>query len=333
MTQNLHPSNPVERRQLVIIGSGPAGFTAALYAARAELDVLVLRGPEPGGQLTTTPEIENYPGFPDILSGFELMAKMESQAERFGAEIRYGEVTDLDLSQRPYRMTVDGEDPVEAEAIVLSTGASARYLGLENERRLLGRGVSACATCDGAFFRDVEVAVVGGGDTAMEEALFLTRFATKVYVIHRRDQFRASRILQQRVLKHPKITVLWNRQVADVLGDEKVDGVRLENTEDGSFSTLPLGGVFIAIGHRPNVDLVRDVLELDEHGFLKTLPDSTRTSLPGVFAGGDVQDPVYRQAITAAGTGAMAALDAERWLAEQESVDGEEETLEIQLAA
>ena len=318
-TNTAHPTAgaPVEHRQVVIIGSGPAGFTAALYGARAELDVLVLRGAEPGGQLTTTPEIENYPGFPDALSGFELMAKMESQAERFGAELRYGVVTELDLEQRPFRMVVDGEQVLTADSVILSTGASARYLGLENERRLLGRGVSACATCDGAFFRDVEVAVVGGGDTAMEEALFLTRFATKVTVIHRRDEFRASKILQERVFQHPKIEVLWDRQVRDVLGEEKVTGVELEDTHTGEISQLPLGGVFIAIGHRPNTDLVRETLELDDHGYLVTEPGSTHTSRPGVFAGGDVQDPIYRQAITAAGTGAMAALDAERWLAEQ----------------
>ncbi|MEM6793388.1 MAG: thioredoxin-disulfide reductase [Acidobacteriota bacterium] len=310
-------ADAAERRQLVIIGSGPAGFTAALYASRANMDVLLLRGAEPGGQLTLTPDIENYPGFPDGLSGIDLMTKMEEQAGRFGAELRYGQVTDLDLTQRPYRMTVDGRREVVAESIILSTGASARYLGLENERRLLGRGVSACATCDGAFFRDLEVAVVGGGDTAMEEALFLTRFATRVYVIHRRDQFRASRIMQDRVLAHPKIEVLWNRQVGDVLGEERVEGLELIDTESGGASTLEVGGVFIAIGHQPNTGLVEGALELDEHGYLVTEPGSTRTSLPGVFASGDVQDSIYRQAITAAGTGAMAALDAERWLAEQ----------------
>lgn len=314
-------SKEIERRQLVIIGSGPAGFTAALYAARANLDVLQLRGAEPGGQLTSTPEIENFPGFPDGLSGFELMAKMEKQAARFGAELRYGHVTELDLETRPYRLTVDGEHRIETDAVILSTGASARYLGLENEKRLLGRGVSACATCDGAFFKDVPVAVVGGGDTAMEEALFLTRFATKVYVIHRRDAFRASRIMQQRVLANPKIEVLWNRRVDDVLGDDKVESLRLVDTVSGEASTLELGGVFIAIGHRPNTGLVEGQLELDNSRYLVTEPGTTRTSKEGVFACGDVQDPVYRQAITAAGTGSMAALDAERWLAENGPVE------------
>ncbi|MEO1082859.1 MAG: thioredoxin-disulfide reductase [Acidobacteriota bacterium] len=316
--QRATPEN-VERRQLVIIGSGPAGFTAALYASRANLDILQLRGAEPGGQLTSTPDIENFPGFPESLSGFELMAKMEAQAERFGAELRYGHVTSLDLSSRPYRMVVDGEHHIEAESVVLSTGASARYLGLENERRLLGSGVSACATCDGAFFKDVTVAVVGGGDTAMEEALFLTRFATKVYVIHRRDSFRASKVMQDRVFANPKIEVLWNVQVGDILGEEKVTGVELIDTTNGESSTLELGGVFIAIGHKPNTDLVRGQLELDDTGYLITEPGSTRTSKEGVFACGDVQDPIYRQAITAAGTGSMAALDAERFLAEQEA--------------
>lgn len=313
--QQATPKN-VERRQMVIIGSGPAGFTAALYASRANLDILQLRGAEPGGQLTSTPDIENFPGFPTSLSGFELMAKMEEQAERFGAELRYGHVTALDLSARPYRLAVDGEHQIEAESVVLSTGASARYLGLANEKRLLGRGVSACATCDGAFFKEVTVAVVGGGDTAMEEALFLTRFATKVYLIHRRDEFRASRIMQDRVFAHPKIEVLWNRRVADVVGDEKVRALELVDTVTEETSTLDVGGVFIAIGHKPNTDLVRGQLELDAAGYVITEPGTTRTSMEGVFACGDVQDPIYRQAITAAGTGAMAALDAERWLAE-----------------
>ncbi|MEM7352015.1 MAG: thioredoxin-disulfide reductase [Acidobacteriota bacterium] len=315
------PTTHTERRQLVIIGSGPAGFTAALYAARAELDVLLLKGAEPGGQLISTPEIENYPGFPEALTGIELMSKMEAQAERFGAELRYGQVTELDLSSRPYRLQIDDDAWIETDAVILSTGASAKYLGLDNERRLLGRGVSACATCDGAFFRDVEVAVVGGGDTAMEEALFLTRFATRVTVIHRRDELRASRILQERAFAHPKIEFLWNRQVEDILGEDRVEGLRLVDTVTGETSTLPTGGVFIAIGHRPNTDLVRDALPLDPHGYLTTEPGSTHTALPGVFACGDVQDSIYRQAITAAGTGAMAALDAERWLAEQESAD------------
>ncbi len=307
----------IERRQLVIIGSGPAGFTAALYAARANLDVLLLRGAEPGGQLTSTPEIENYPGFPESLTGFDLMARMESQAERFGAELRYGTVTGLDLTQRPYRLSVDDDTTIKSDAIILSTGASARYLGLDNERRLLGRGVSACATCDGAFFRDVEVAVVGGGDTAMEEALFLTRFATRVVVIHRRDELRASKILQERAFAHPKIEFLWNRQVRDILGEDKVEALQLEDTRTGVTATLETGGVFIAIGHRPNTDLVRETLDLDAHGYLVTEPGSTHTGKPGIFACGDVQDPIYRQAVTAAGSGAMAALDAERWLAEQ----------------
>lgn len=307
----------VEHRQVVIVGSGPAGFTAALYASRAALDVLVLRGAEPGGQLTTTPDVENYPGFPEGVGGIELMEKIESQASRFGAEVRYGVVSAVDLQSRPFRLVVDEKKPITADSVIVSTGASARYLGLENERRLLGRGVSACATCDGAFFRDVELAIVGGGDTAVEEALFLTRFATKVHVIHRRGELRASKVLQQRAFAHPKIEFHWHRQVEDILGDERVDGLRLADPRTGETETLDVGGVFIAIGHRPNTSLFVDQLDLDDNGYLSTRADSTRTSREGVFACGDVQDPVYRQAITAAGTGAMAALDAERWLAEQ----------------
>ena len=308
-----------EQRQVVVVGSGPAGFTAALYAARADLDVLVLRGAEPGGQLTTTPDVENYPGFPEGVGGIELMDKIEAQATRFGAEVRYGTVTEADLDARPFRLTVDGEQTILADAVIISTGASARYLGLDNEKRLLGRGVSACATCDGAFFRGVEVAVVGGGDTAVEEALFLTRFATRVHLIHRRGELRASKVLQQRLFKNDKVEVHWHRQVRDVLGDERVDGLQLEDPRNGEVGTLPVGGVFIAIGHRPNTDLFKGQLELDANGYLVTEPGSTRTGREGVFACGDVQDPIYRQAITAAGTGSMAALDAERWLAEQET--------------
>lgn len=325
MTQSAHDKltafDPAhdEHRQVVVVGSGPAGFTAALYAARADLDVLVLRGAEPGGQLTTTPEVENYPGFPDGVSGPELMTLLESQAVRFGAEARYGHVSALDSSVRPFRLLVDEDKVVAADAVILSTGASARYLGLDNEKRLLGRGVSACATCDGAFFRDQEVAVVGGGDSALEEALFLTRFATKVTVIHRRDTLRASKILQQRAFAHDKITFLWNREVRDVLGEERVAGLALVDPRTGETETLPVTGAFIAIGHRPNTDLVQGVVPLDDHGYIRTEPDTSQTGVPGLFACGDVQDPVYRQAITAAGSGCVAALDAERFLAESEA--------------
>ncbi len=306
-----------EHRQVVIIGTGPAGLTAAIYASRANLEPLVFQGVEPGGQLTTTTDVENYPGFPEGILGPELMQTFENQATRFGSELRYGTVTAVDLGQRPFKIVVDDETPVLADTIIIATGASAKYLGLENEQRLLGRGVSACATCDGAFFRGEEVAIVGGGDTAMEESLFLTRFATKVYVIHRRDELRASKIMQDRAFANPKIEFVWNTVVTDVLGETEVEGVKMLNRETNEESVLPVKGLFLGIGHTPNTDIFKDWLEMDELGYIKTAPDSTHTNVPGVFASGDAQDHVYRQAVTAAGTGCMAAIDAERWLAEQ----------------
>jgi thioredoxin reductase (NADPH) len=293
-----------------------------VYAARANLAPLVIQGPEPGGQLTTTTDVENFPGFPEGIMGPDLMQLFEKQATRFGAELRWGMVTHVDLSARPYTLVVDGTTPVLAETVILSTGASAKYLGLENEKRLLGRGVSACATCDGAFFRDEEVAIVGGGDTAMEEALFLTRFASTVHLLHRRDSFRASKIMQERVLAHPKVRVHWNTAVADILGENAVEALLLEDTQTGATRDLPVTGFFVAIGHRPNTDIVRGWLEMDEAGYLHTHPGSTATDIPGVFACGDAQDHVYRQAITAAGTGCMAAIDAERFLAEHGEIGG-----------
>ena len=304
-----------EHQRVVIIGSGPAGYTAALYAARANLTPVVISGMEPGGQLTTTTDVENYPGYPDGVMGPEMMEEFRRQAERFGADIRWGEVTHVDLSARPFKMVVNDEDPLVADAVIISTGASAKYLGLENEKRLLGRGVSACATCDGAFFRDQDLAVVGGGDTAMEESLFLTRFARKVTIIHRRDELRASKIMQQRVFDHPKIEIRWNTQVVDVLGEDSVTGVRLRDTVTGEQKDQTVGGLFIAIGHSPNTALFDGWLTRDALGYLITEPRSTRTEIPGVFASGDAQDHVYRQAVTAAGTGCMAAIDAERFLA------------------
>lgn len=307
-----------EHRKVTIIGTGPAGLTAAIYSARANLSPLVIQGPEPGGQLITTTDVENYPGFPDGIMGPDMMQKFEAQAERFGAELRWGSVTSVDFTVRPFRMIVDEETPIVSDTVIISTGASARYLGLENEARLLGHGVSACATCDGAFFREQEVAIVGGGDTAMEEALFLTRFASKVYVIHRRGEFRASQIMQDRVLAHAKIEVIWNTEVIDVLGDKLVSAAVLRNTDGSNERTLPIQGFFVAIGHRPNTDIFADFLDRDETEYIITKPDSTYTNIEGVFACGDAQDHVYRQAITAAGTGCMAAIDAERWLADQE---------------
>lgn len=307
-----------EHRRVVIVGTGPAGLTAALYSARANLEPLVFQGPEPGGQLITTTDVENFPGFPDGIMGPDMMQKFEAQAARFGAELRYGTVTSVDLSQRPFRLVVDEETPVLADTVIVSTGASAKYLGLESERRLLGHGVSACATCDGAFFRGQDVAIVGGGDTAMEEALFLTRFANTVYLLHRRDTFRASQIMQDRVLAHEKIQVMWNTVVEDVEGDKEVTGLRIRNVETDAASTLPVQGFFVAIGHKPNTEVFAGQLDQDETGYIVTRPDSTYTNVDGVFACGDAQDHVYRQAVTAAGTGCMAAIDAERWLAEQE---------------
>ncbi len=311
-----------ERHHVVIIGSGPAGLTAALYAARANLTPLLFEGLHPGGQLTTTTDVENFPGYPDGILGPEMMDDFRRQAERFGTDLRHGSVTAVDFSQRPFRLIVDEETPVLAETVIIATGASAKYLGLENEQRLLGRGVSACATCDGAFFRDEHLAIVGGGDTAMEEALFLTRFAKKVTVVHRRDTLRASQIMQERAFSHDKIEFLWNTVIEDVLGENAVEGLRIRNTETDEVGTLDVTGFFVAIGHQPNTELFQGWLEMDATGYIQTLPDSTYTNVDGVFACGDAQDHVYRQAVTAAGTGCMAAIDAERWLAEHGEIDG-----------
>jgi thioredoxin reductase (NADPH) len=304
---------------VIIIGSGPAGWTAAIYAARANLSPVLFEGPEPGGQLMTTTDVENFPGFPDGIMGPEMMQKFRDQAKRFGTEIISERVESVDFSARPFKVVSRGKT-YEANTIIISTGATARRIGLESEKQLYGKGVSACATCDGFFFKNKRVIVVGGGDSAMEEANFLTRFATSVTIVHRRDSFRASKIMQERALKNPKINVIWNSEVADILGGDvgHVTGVRLKDTVTGEDRDMEIDGVFAAIGHAPNTELFKDVLDLDEKGYIKTIPGSSKTNIEGVFAAGDVQDAKYRQAITAAGSGCMAALDAEHFLADHE---------------
>jgi thioredoxin reductase (NADPH) len=305
--------------KLAVIGSGPAGWTAAIYAARANLSPILFEGPEPGGQLMQTTDVENFPGFPEGILGPDMMQKFREQAKRFGTEIVSERVESVDFSSRPFRFVAKGTT-YEAETIIISTGASARRLGLESEKQLYGRGVSACATCDGFFFKGKRVIVVGGGDSAMEEATFLTKFASQVTIVHRRESFRASKIMQERVLKNPKINVIWNAEVAEILGVDvgRVTGVRLTDTVTGESREMEIDGVFAAIGHVPNTELFKGVLDMDEKGYLRTVPGTTQTNVPGVFAAGDVQDAIYRQAITAAGTGCMAALEAERYLAHHE---------------
>jgi thioredoxin reductase (NADPH) len=310
--------------KVVIIGSGPAGLTAALYAARADLSPIVFEGPEPGGQLTTTTDVENFPGYPDGVMGPKMMDDFRQQATRFGADCRWGMVTEVDLSKRPFRLVVDEESELFAESVIVATGASAKWLGLPSEQRLRGKGVTACATCDGAFFRDQHVIVIGGGDTAMEEATFLTKFASKVTVVHRRDEFRASKVMQQRLFDNKKIEVKWDSTVDEVLGDPVVQGVRLKNLKTGETEVLEdVTGVFLAIGHKPNTDLFKAVLDMDETGYIITKGKTSYTNVEGVFACGDAQDHVYRQAVTAAGSGCMAAIDAERWLEDQHALSHE----------
>ena len=315
---------PSDVRPIIIIGSGPAGLTAAIYTARASLAPLVIEGEpsstsdQPGGQLMLTTEVENFPGFPEGIMGPELMTNFRAQAARFGAEFITEKVTQVDFSERPFRVWVRDEE-YRAESVIVSTGARSLMLGLEAEQRLIGHGLSTCATCDGFFFRGHEIAVVGGGDSAIEEATFLTKFADKVTIIHRRDEFRASKIMQQRAFDNPKIEILWNHTVTEINGTDKVENIEVTDTVSGAVSTLDVTGVFIAIGHRPNTDLFTGVLDMDETGYLETVPGSSRTNIEGVFACGDVQDHTYRQAITAAGSGCMAAIDAERWLESQHS--------------
>jgi thioredoxin reductase (NADPH) len=304
-------------RQVIILGSGPAGLTAAVYAARAHLKPLVVEGHEAGGQLTLTTLVENFPGFPDAVMGPDLIKAMRRQAEHFGAEFHQGDATAADLLRRPFRLTIDGQVE-ECEALIVATGASAKLLGLDSERKLMGHGVSTCATCDGFFFQDQEVIVVGGGDSALEEAIFLTKFATRVILVHRRDSLRASKFMQEKAFKNPKVEFVWDSTLDHILdlNQQKVTAARIRNLKTGAVTERQADGIFIAIGHTPNTQLFRGVLEMDEVGYLKT-HDGTKTSIPGVFAAGDVQDHVYRQAITAAGSGCMAAIDAERFLEHQ----------------
>jgi thioredoxin reductase (NADPH) len=309
--------NTVEHVHCLIIGSGPAGYTAAIYASRANLKPVLYQGIQPGGQLTITTEVENYPGYPEGIQGPDMMVHFEKQASRMGADIRFGLASKVDFSKRPYRIWIDEEKEMTADAVIIATGASAKWLGLESEQRLNGYGVSACAVCDGFFFRGKEVGIVGAGDTAAEEALYLSKLCTTVHMIVRRDQMRASKVMQERVLNAPNIKVYWNSETEEVIGENKVESVRIVNSKTGEKTTIPVSGFFIAIGHQPNSDIFKGWIDMDEAGYIKTIPGTSKTNVEGVFAAGDVQDKIYRQAVTAAGSGCMAALDAERWLGEQ----------------
>lgn len=309
----------IEKVKVLIIGSGPAGYTAAIYASRAGLSPVLYTGGQPGGQLTITNDVENYPGYPDGVVGPAMMEDFRKQAERFGTQVRYGLVTNVDFTSKPHMVTVDEEIKIEAQTVIISTGASAKWLGIESEARLNGKGVSACAVCDGFFFKGQEVAIVGAGDTACEEASYLSNICSKVYMLIRKDEMRASQIMQKRVANNPKIEILWNTETDEILGEDEVTGVRLFNNKTGEKRELAISGFFVAIGHQPNTDIFKGFIHMDEAGYIKTIPGSTRTNIEGVFACGDAQDHIYRQAVTAAGTGCMAALDAERFLAEIEN--------------
>lgn len=307
-----------EKVSCLIIGSGPAGYTAAIYASRANLKPVLYQGMQPGGQLTITTEVENYPGYPNGIMGPQMMVDFEQQAQRMGADIRWGMATKVDFSSKPYKVEIDEEKWIEADSIIIATGASAKWLGLESEQRLNGHGVSACAVCDGFFFKGQEVAIVGAGDTACEEALYLSKLCSTVHMIVRREEMRASKVMQDRVLKTANIKVYWNSETLEVMGENKVDSIKLLNNKTKEETIVPVKAFFVAIGHQPNSSLFNGILDMDEQGYLITQPGSTRTNVEGVFACGDVQDKIYRQAVSAAGTGCMAALDAERYLGEQE---------------
>jgi thioredoxin reductase (NADPH) len=303
-----------EKVHVLIIGSGPAGYTSAIYAARANMKPVLYQGIQPGGQLTITTEVENYPGYPDGIQGPEMMVHFEKQAARMGADIRYGLATKVDFSVHPFKVWIDEEKLVEADSVIVSTGASAKWLGLPSEERLNGYGVSACAVCDGFFFKGKEVAIVGAGDTAAEEALYLSKLCTTVHMLIRKDKMRASKVMQQRVLQTPNIKMYWNSDTDEILGEKKVEAVRIRNNQSGELSTIPVSAFFVAIGHQPNSDIFKPFINMDETGYILTEPGTTKTNVEGVFASGDVQDKNYRQAVTAAGSGCMAALDAERFL-------------------
>lgn len=304
----------IEKIDCLIIGSGPAGYTAAIYAARANLKPVLYQGIQPGGQLTITTEVENYPGYSDGIQGPEMMVNFEKQALRMGADIRYGLATGVNFSSSPFKVWIDEDKMIEAKSVIIATGASAKWLGLESEQRLNGFGVSACAVCDGFFFREKEVAIVGAGDTAAEEALYLSKLCTKVHMLIRRDQMRASKIMQERVQRAPNIEIHWNTETEEILGDNRVQAVRVRNNQTNAETVLPVQGFFVAIGHQPNSEIFKGWLEMDEAGYIQTIPGTAKTNIEGVFAAGDVQDKIYRQAVTAAGSGCMAALDAERYL-------------------
>lgn len=304
----------IEKVHCLIIGSGPAGYTAAIYASRANLKPVLYQGIQPGGQLTITTEVENYPGYPEGIQGPEMMVHFEKQATRMGADIRFGLATQVDFSSQPYKVWIDEEKEIHADAVIIATGASAKWLGLESEQRLNGFGVSACAVCDGFFFRNKEVAIVGAGDTAAEEALYLSKLCTTVHMFIRKDQMRASKVMQDRVLNAPNIKVYWNTETDEIIGEKNVTAVRIRNNKTNETQEIPISGFFVAIGHQPNSDIFKGWLDMDEAGYIKTVPGTSKTNIEGVFAAGDVQDKIYRQAVTAAGSGCMAALDAERYL-------------------
>ncbi len=310
-------NNQIEKVNVLIIGSGPAGYTAAVYAARANLKPVLYQGIQPGGQLTITTDVENYPGFPEGIQGPEMMIQFEKQASRMGADIRYGLATKVDFSAQPYKVWIDEEKLIEAHSVIIATGASAKWLGIESEQRLNGYGVSACAVCDGFFFKGKEVAIVGAGDTAAEEALYLSKLCATVHMIVRRDEMRASKVMQERVKATPNIKIYWNSETDEILGDKNVEAVRIKNNRSGETTEIPVKGFFVAIGHNPNSEIFKGWLDMDEAGYIKTTPGTAKTTVEGVFAAGDVQDKIYRQAVTAAGSGCMAALDAERYLSEK----------------